>query len=575
MLAEITIRNFAIIDEVTLNLAPGFNVLTGETGAGKSIIVDALGAVLGERTSADVIRSGENAATIEAFYELSDPLAARLQALIEREGLGGDDAHYLVLSREIRGGGRSIARVNGHLTSAAVVRQIGELLIDIHGQTEHLSLLRVPEHINFLDRYAHLGAERAEMAGLVERANRTRAEIRSLRDDSRARERRLERLQYEVNEIQAAKLGAGEEDELRGERTRLANAERLIELAGSAYEAVYASQEETPAAVDLIGQSLQWLIDLERIDPSLASVREKAEALAAEAEELARALRTYRDSVEYNPSRLEEVEERLALISNLKRKYGSSVAEIVAYGDKAAAELEQLSGGEERLTELERELEAIRTEAGVIATSLSQRRQEGAVELAKRVEQQLGDLAMERALFRVGFTRQESEDGIPVDGHRFAFDRTGVDRVEFLLAPNVGEPLRPLARIASGGENSRLMLALKTVLSEADDTGTLIFDEIDTGIGGRLGHVIGGKLAGLARQHQVLCVTHLPQLAAFADVHLRVGKEVVGDRTRTVVTPLSTEERLHELATMLGGVSQATQSSAREMLERAQAASVH
>jgi len=569
MLAEITIRNFAIIDEVSLRLAPGLNVLTGETGAGKSIIVDALSAVLGERTSADVVRSGESAAIIDAFYELEPAAVLRVEELLRHEGLGGDDAGCLLLSREIRSGGRSIARVNGRVTAAGIVRQLGELLVDIHGQTEHLSLLRVPEHLHFLDRYARLTDMRRQMSELVADVAGVRGEIRSLREDSRARLRRLERLQYEAEEIAAAKLARGEEEELRTERTRLANAEKLIELAGSAYEAVYASSGDSPAAIDLIGQSLQWLTELERIDPSFAWTRQKAEALAAEAGDLAHALRAYRDSVEYNPRRLEEVQERLALISNLKRKYGGSIAEILAYGERAAQELAELSGSEERIADLERQQEALFRQIEVVATELSRRRREAALTLAEAVEQQLAELAMERARFEVSFACDESPDGVVVDGRRLAFDRTGVDRVEFMLAPNVGEIMRPLARIASGGENSRLMLALKTVLSEADATCTLIFDEIDSGIGGRLGHIIGGKLAHLARGHQVLCVTHLPQLAAFADSHLKVGKEVVADRTRTVVASLSREERLEELAGMLGAVSPATLSSAAEMLERA------
>ena len=571
MLAEITIRNFAIIDEVALHLAPGLNILTGETGAGKSIIVDALSAVLGERTSPDVVRSGESAALIEAFYDLDEATAARTETLLHQEGLSGDDPRYLILSREVRASGRSIARVNGRITAAAIVRQLGEILVDIHGQTEHLSLLRVPEHLNFLDRYAHLVALRERMAHLVGDVGRVRMEIRTLRDDSRARRRRLERLQYEVEEIQAAKLIPDEEEELRAERTRLANAERLIELSGAAYEAIYTAREDAPAAVDLIGQSLQRLIELERIDPSLAAAHQKAESLAADADDLAQALRTYRETVEYNPQRLEEVEERLALISNLKRKYGAATREILAYGEKAAEELAQLSGGEERITQLEYHQDELLQQIGVVAGELSQRRQQAALTLAQGVERQLADLAMERARFEVGFSCEEAADGVLVEGRRLAFDRTGVDRVEFMLAANVGEAVRPLARVASGGENSRLMLALKTVLSEADDTCTLIFDEIDTGIGGRLGHVIGEKLAGLAHHHQVLCVTHLPQLAAFADVHLKVGKEVVADRTRTVVTSLSREQRLEELAGMLGGITPGTLRSAGEMLERAQA----
>ncbi|NPV07803.1 MAG: DNA repair protein RecN [Anaerolineae bacterium] len=571
MLSELTIRNFAIIDEVTVRLAPRLNILTGETGAGKSIIVDALAAVLGERTSADVVRGGESAALIEAFFELDDNLSARVRPLLEEEGLTGDDPTCLVLSREIRAEGRSLARVNGRMTAAAVVRQLGEMLVDIHGQTEHLSLLRVPEHLNFLDRYAHLTGLRSEMASLAGEVSRLRSQIAAIREDSQARERRLERLRYEVDEIAAARLAPQEEAELRAERTRLANAERLSELIGAAYEAVYAGSGDAPAAADLLGQALGWLSDLERIDASLKPQREQLEQLAEGLDDLARALRQYRDSVEYNPARLDQVEERLALIANLKRKYGATIPDILSYAQRAEAELAQLTGGEERLADLERRLEQVMAAAARIAAELSTRRHEAATQLAAAVEEQLADLAMEHARFQVGFTCEPDEQGLEVNGQKLAFDRTGVDRVEFLLAPNPGEPMRPLARIASGGENSRLMLALKTVLSQADDTGTLVFDEIDAGIGGRLGHVLGEKLAGLAANHQVLCVTHLPQLAAFADAHLRVGKEVIGDRTRTTVATLTREERLKELAAMLGGVTPTNLRSAGELLERVEA----
>ncbi len=572
MLAEITIRNFAIIDQVTVRLARRLNVLTGETGAGKSIIVDALAAVLGERTSPDVVRGGASSAQIEAHFELTPALQDRLAPILEEQGLAGDDPRYLILSREIRAAGRSMARVNGRLVSAAVVRQVGELLVDIHGQTEHLSLLRVPEHLGFLDRFARTGDLRAEMARLAGNVSRLRAEIVAIQENSLARERRLERLRYEMDEIEAARLADGEEEALRAERTRLANAEKLSELAGSAYEAVYGGSGETPAGSDLLGQALVWLIDLERIDPELAKLRERLESLVEGLDDVARELRRYRDAVEYNPSRLDQVEERLALISSLKRKYGAGIPEILAYARRASAELEQLGGGEERLEKLISQLAEAKTAAATVARQLSRRRHAAAADLAAAVESQLADLAMERARFSVGIEQEPDPDGLEIEGQSLAFDRTGVDRVEFLLAPNPGEPMRPLARIASGGENSRLMLALKTVLSEADDTGTLIFDEVDTGIGGRLGHVVGEKLAALASTHQVLCVTHLPQLAAFADIHLRVGKELAENRTRTVVAALDREERLAELAAMQGGVSPGTLRSAEEMLARAQRA---
>jgi len=566
MLAELTIRNFAIIDELHLTLAPAFNVLTGETGAGKSIIVDAMSLLLGGRAPTDVIRTGADRTLIEGIFHLDAALQAELTPLLAADGLEGDDPATLTLAREIRREGRNICRVNGRAVTLSALEAIGQQLVDIHGQSDHLSLLRVREHMDFLDRYGGLWPQREELAARVVALRQVQRELADLMRDERELARRVDLLEYQVQEINAAGLVMGEEEELRAERTRLANAERLLTLVGAAHRALYSAEEGHLGASDLVGKAIKALSQLVAIDPSLAEVLQAAEELSYRLEDLVAAVRNYRETVEYNPHRLTQVEERLSLIYSLKRKYGDSIEEILAFGRRAAQELEAITHSEERIEELRAQEEALLREIGGLGAALSEARRQAAEQLRVAVERELADLSMEGARFAVSIEQREDAEGAWVDGRRLAFDRTGIDRVEFLISPNVGEPLKPLARVASGGETSRLMLALKTVLSLADETPTLIFDEIDAGIGGRVGGVVGQKLWSLTPEHQVLCVTHLPQLAAYSDAHFRVAKAVVGQRTVTGVELLGTDQRIVELAAMLGADRPETRRSAEAML---------
>jgi len=570
MLSELTIANFAIIDKLHLVFSPGFNVLTGETGAGKSIIIDAVSLLLGGRASTDCIRSGADQALVEGVFVLEPHLQEVINPLLEEDGLEGDDPTVLVLAREIRRSGRNICRVNGRAVSLRVLERIGQYLVDIHGQSEHLSLLRVREHLNFLDRYGGLWPLREQVARLVQELRAVRRELDSLRRDERELARRADLLQYQIDEITAARLQEGEDEELEQERTRLANAEQLAALADETYRALHEGEEGQPAVTDLLGLVVRNLTTLERLDPALAEQRRLAEELSYQIEDLARALRDYRDAVEFDPHRLQEVEERLALINDLKRKYGDTIGEVLAFAQAAQTELDGIVHSEERIAELEAREEALLHQIGSLAAELSARRQEAGERLSQAVEQELADLHMERARFGVSIQQQEDPQGVWVGERRYAFDTTGIDRVEFLVAPNVGEPLKPMVRIASGGETSRLMLALKTVLSRADQTPTLIFDEIDQGIGGRVGGTVGYKLWNLTRDHQVLCVTHLPQLAGYGDAHLRVQKEIRDGRTVTTVQWLEGEARREELAQMLGSLTESTRRSAAEILEEAE-----
>ena len=575
MLAELHIENFAIIEELHLRFGPGFNVLTGETGAGKSIIVDAVSTLLGGRAETGVIRSGADEARVEGIFLLNKAMQETILPILRRDGLEGEDEETLILAREIRRGGRSICRVNGRAVTLKVLKQIGQRLVDIHGQTEHLSLLRVREHLDLLDRYGRLWPLRERVAAKVRELRQVRQELEGLLRDERELARRADLLAYQVREIASANLRVGEEEELESERARLANAERLMELADETYRALYEGEEGQLSAIDLLGQVARNLAELERLDPGLRGQQQVAEEAACQLEELARSLRAYRDTIEYNPARLRQVEERLDLIHELKRKYGDSIAEILAFGEEAQRELEGIVHSEERVEELRAREDELLHEIGELASRLSAERRAAGDRLAKAVEAELAELGMKGARFAVAIEQEEAEDGAWVDGRRYAFDERGLDRVEFLIAPNVGEPLKPLAKIASGGETSRLMLALKTVLSAADRTPILIFDEIDAGIGGRAGGVVGRKLWSLTAEaspdgmgHQVLCVTHLPQLACYGDVHFKVAKAVVGGRTIASARALSEEERVEELAAMLGTATAVTRQSARELLEQ-------
>lgn len=553
MLQELSIKNLAIIDELRLSFAPGLNVLTGETGAGKSIIIDAVSALVGGRLSGEaIIRSGEERATVEGVFTLNEAQCEALRPLLEEYGLD-DGEGTLILSRELNRSGRNVCRVNGRAVTLSVLEQFGQRLIDIHGQGEHLSLLRVREHLGLLDRYAGLGEDRARLAATVAELRKVRQALQDCLRDERELARRLDLLQYQVAEIEAARLDPDEEEELLRQRTMLANAERLAELANSSYVLLSGGEQQRRAALDLLGAVAHDLEQLERLDPRVAEQRQAVEGAVYQLEDVSRSLRIYRDSIEFSPAKLEQVEERLSLIQTLKRKYGETVAEVLRFAQAARAELEAISHNEERVAELWEREECLLREAGEQARRLSEARQRASGSLERAVEEQLGQLKMERARFVVSIGRVEDPTGPEIDGRRWALDATGIDRVEFLIAPNPGELPKPLVKIASGGETSRLMLAMKSVLSAADAVPTLIFDEIDAGISGRVGTLVGRQLWGLARDHQVLCVTHLPQIASFADSHFSVSKRIDADRTVAVVRGLGAEDRPHELAAMLGG----------------------
>jgi DNA repair protein RecN (Recombination protein N) len=571
VLSELSIENFAIIDHLELHFTPGLVTFTGETGAGKSIIIDAVEVLLGGRAEAVMIRSEAERAIIEAVFEIPEAIQPQLMAILEREALL-EEKNRVTLGREIRRNGRNVARVNGRNVNTALLTEIGELLVDVHGQSEHLSLLRVRKHLQLLDSYANAEDSLADYRKTYRRLQSVRRSLEELRQAESDAARRTDLLSYQINEIEAARLQPGEEDELKEERNRLANAEGLATLAQEAVQILDEGMPETASITDLLGNVTHAISSLSKLDPSQETLAEQSQVLFENLADLTRSLRLYQESIEFNPKRLDQVEERLGLLHNLKRKYGKSLEEVLEYAAQARQQLDTILHAGEKILQLESEEAELLQTLAEKGQRLSEIRRSASAQLARAVEAELADLHMNGARFEVDFKQRLDPEGVTLqDGSRVAFDASGIEQVEFLVAPNPGEGLKPLVKIASGGETSRLMLALKNVLTRADQIPTLIFDEIDQGIGGRVGTVVGLKLWNLGRMHQVLCVTHLPQLAAFGDQHFQVAKHVQEGRTHTVVEALTREKRLLELAQMMGEVSEGTRRSAQELLQMATA----
>ncbi len=566
MLTELRIRNLAIIESLELHFGPGLIVLTGETGAGKSIILDALEMLLGARADATIIRQGADFTLVEGVFRIDERVRQPIYAILEREGLL-EEEHYLTLGREVRREGRNIARVNGRSVNLGLLKELGSYLIDIHGQSEHLSLLNPRAHIQLLDRYADLENPLQAYRQTYRNLQAIRQELEELRRVQADAERRTEMLRFQLEEIEAARLKLGEDEELRRERNRLANAEALAESAQQALNLLDEGLPDAPSALDLLGQAGRLLERLAHLDPSQATLSQNLFTIEETLSDVIRALRTYLENIEFNPRRLEQVEERLDLIQRLTRKYGGSIEAVLKRAEQIRQELEHIETVSERLEALQKQEAFLLEELARQAVALSQAREKAAQALSRNIEAELNDLRMSQARFSVAFHTRSHPQGLPVGGEHLSFDSNGIDQVEFLIAPNPGEGFKPLVKIASGGETARLMLALKNVLARADEIPILVFDEIDQGIGGRVGLTVGQKLWSLARHHQVFCVTHLPQLAAFGDQHFRVQKIIQGERTYTQVEELSGEQRLLELSQMLGEIGEGTLRSAQELLQ--------
>lgn len=570
MLKELRIENFAIIHQLELKFEPGLTTFTGETGAGKSILLDAIEALIGGRAETGMIRSDMERANLEALFSMPPDHKQEIIQLLDSEGLYEGEPNIL-LNREIRREGRNIARINGRVVNVSLMKELGAYLVDIHGQSEHLSLLTVRQHLQLLDRFADDRAALDDYQQSYHVLKATQQELKDLRQAEQDAARMSDLLNYQIQEIDAAKLRVGEEDELREELSRLANAEKLSSLAKQAYSLLEEDSPETPAINSMLGQVVSAVRALANIDKSLEPLADQCENISSLSSDTSRDLQNYLEAIEYNPKRLEQTENRLALINTLKRKYGENEQSILDFAEKARLQLNRITNAEERIGELEALEAAQLAETARKALTLSEARKSAAAAMGGQVERELADLHMAGARFAVDMQFKAVENGLPLDdGSQVKFDERGIDQVEFLIAPNPGEGLKPLVKIASGGETSRLMLALKNVLAKADTIPTLIFDEIDQGIGGRIGAMVGEKLWQLGNRHQVLCVTHLPQLAAYGNHHYHVYKQVQDGRTMTKVEELTADRRRVELALMFGGDSEANQSAAQEALDSAE-----
>lgn len=553
MLVKLVVENLALIDHLDLDCRSGLVVLTGETGAGKSLVLDALSLILGYRATTDLIRIGADKAMVQAVFE-------GVQLMDEFASLVDDG--QLVISREVMDNGRSVARVNGQLVTVGLLRQLGPALVDLHGQHEHQSLLSVDRHRELLDKFAGAAAQSllAELEQCVDRFSKLDKELASLLGDDRERERRLDMLRFQQEEIAAARLQAGEEERLYAERRLLANFEKIFSSSGRAYELLYQGGDGRPSALEQLGDALTELQTAARYDEQLGRMAETLQPALFGIEDVAFSLRDYLEQLAHDPARLEQIERRLDLLSRLKRKYGETVEQVIAYAEQVASEIAHIIGSEQRITALRREMSEVQQSYGQLAAELSQLRQDAGRQLEGRVSEQLADLGLPDARFAVSLTGKSEK----------ALSRHGCDHIEFLFTANPGDVLRPLVKVISGGEMSRVMLALKSVLATDDAIDTLVFDEIDVGLGGRVALRVGEKLRQLARNHQVICISHLASIASMADQHLLIRKHSIDGSTYTRVGTLQGEERVQEIARLLDGeTSQIAYQHARELLQQA------
>ncbi|WP_309118749.1 DNA repair protein RecN [Paenibacillus sp.] len=554
MLLELSVKHLAVIEEVRVSFRTGFHVFTGETGAGKSILIDALSLAIGGRASADLVRHGCDKAEIEALFDVPGNHPAR--DILRDNGIEGPEDEPIIVRREVTAAGKSTARVNGQLVTIVALRSIGETLVNIHGQHEHQSLLRADRHLEWLDAFGGGGIAPAKAAyrSVYDEYAETKRQLEQVSRSGKEALQMADLYRFQWEEIDAAKVKPGEDESLQEERQRLANSERLFAAANDAFEALYGGKR----GLDSVTRAVQRMSDISKYDPdSLQPLVEQMQSAFYQLEDAAFQIRDYREKIEFNPDKLERIEQRLQTLHSLKRKYGDSAEDILAYAAKIKKELDDVDNQEERIAELSARLGDLTATLRTRAEALTRARRAAAETLSRKLMEHLKDLHMEKTRFEVELRSNEG-----------AFRPDGWDTAEFLIAPNPGEPLRGLAKIASGGELSRIMLAMKSIFAAVDRVPSLIFDEVDTGVSGRAAQAIAEKMARLAGQVQVFAITHLPQVACMADAHYAIEKKVKGERTFTEVNALGAGERTAELARMLGGVevTDTTMRHAQEML---------
>ncbi len=548
MLSELHIQNFAVIEDVHITLTSGLNIISGKEGAGKSLIVDSLAILSGARTPSGIIRNGASTARIEGIFWLSAETINSLNDILLESAIEPDPDGMLVISREIQQQGRSVARLNSRVVPISLLRQISKYIIDMHGQSDTISLLDHTRQMELLDSFGNTRELRTLFASTIDKLKEVNKQLSSI--GSAGMNGRYDLLQYQLAEIENAQLVMGEDIVLVADKERLLRSESIKENCQNAYNSLYG--EERSATV-LIHEAQEALRLLTKNEPDISAYREQLLDSMSTLEDIARDLREYGESVDNDTDKLEEIEHRISFIQNLKRKYGSTIEDILAFYENIKKELDSIDTNKEREDTLKKEIENLKMEAGKQAEDLSLSRRKSAESLRGLANEELADVGLPWAKFDINLHRKEDPDGLPVTGKKnYAHTRTGIDQVEFLISTNPGEPLKPLSDIASGGETCRIMLALKSSLKQADNIPTLVFDEIDSGIGGRSADIVGRKLSVLSNQHQVICVTHLPQIACFGDLHIKITKETSSGRASTKVESIKGKNRIEEIAAMLG-----------------------
>ncbi len=570
MLTTLRIKNLALVVDLTLELQPGYNVITGETGAGKSILIGALSLVLGERADRTLIRNGTDGCAVEAMFEISK-LKAPLKSFLEDNGLEPCEDNHLVLKRTLTSAGANRQFINGSPTSLSTLATLGEWLVDIHGPHEHQSLLHAASQLAILEAFGGLDQEREAFGALVRHRSALEAERARLIVDEKTYAQQLDLLRFQVNEISVARLQSGEEEQIQQEYCRASNGAKLVQLSQTALDVLSESDASLLTQAGAIGRTLT---ELARLDASAAILLEKHAHALGLLQDLQTELRRYSEHVEVDPGHLQELEERLNLFQSLKRKYGASVAEVLAFGEEARHKLQSLEQRDVELARIRADLEKVQREILKAGRALSQSRRKVIPQLSRAVNRQLSDLGFQQSRFdilltgEVGGQKSEGRDQTLAQ-HGVRMTQSGFDTVEFQFAPNPGEPSRPLRAIASSGELARVMLALKTVLSAQDQIPVLVFDEVDANVGGETARAVGEKMQQIARKRQVLCITHLPQVAAPADAHYVATKQIKAGRTISEINRLDPVERVTELARMLGGQTKAARKHAEAMVAEA------
>lgn len=565
MLLRLEIQNIALIEKIGMDFGDGLNLLTGETGAGKSIIIDSINAILGGRASRELIRTGSDRAFVQAVF--SDN-REKLKDMLTEAGIAYEDDGTVVVTREFTVSGRNICRVNGNIVTVTFLKELGSALIDVHGQHDNQSLLKVDTHIELLDLFAgtELSRVKKEYRDLLEQRRTLRQRLIKITGEGTSRERKLDLLKFQIDEIAESKLKKSEEELLLSRRKLLGGAEKILTVLNNSYEEIYDGQNGRDSILDMMNKYANDISMLSKYGEGFEDLSKKLYEAIYALEDFCESLRAEREKVDFEPGILEKLDERLDIIYRMKKKYGSTIEEVLKYFDEIKKEYEELVNSEELIAELTKELDGLESRMLLLSRNMNEKRRNAAAVLEGKILGELKDLELAHADFKVFMEFDDKKEG-----NSYRFTQNGLDRVEYLFSANAGEPVKSLSKIASGGEMSRVMLAIKTILADVDSVPTLIFDEIDTGISGRAAQKVGEKLSIISRRHQVLCVTHLPQIAAMADNHFLIEKHSSSNSTMTDVTLLDEQGRSRELARILGGASitSITLSHAEEMIRTA------